>query len=122
MVLLLGSYVVYTQKVVRELRREALRWSRMSSSVYAARADTSESAPLNALGDIAQLILDDSVPLIVTDRTGQPVWFANLPPNVGFNDNAVRAYVRVLDAENAPVTDALSATRCTMAQPGSCGD
>ena len=106
-VLLLGSYVAYTQKAVRELRREAVRWSRMSSLVYAARTDTSESAPLNALGEIAQLILDDGVPLIVTDRTGQPVQFANLPSTVGLNDDAVRAYVRVLDAENTPVTDSI---------------
>jgi signal transduction histidine kinase len=104
---LLGSYIAYTQRVVRDLRGEAQRWSRMSSAVYAARADTSESASLNALGDIALLILHDNVPLIVTDRGGRPVQFANLPASVDTTDDAVRAYAAVLDAENPPVTDSI---------------
>ena len=49
-VLLLGSYIVYTQRVVVELRREAERSGRMYAQVFEALADPA-SDPSNALLD-----------------------------------------------------------------------
>ena len=52
---LLGSYVVYTQRVVRELRGEALRSSRIYARVFRAQSDTSEGAGTQALFDLSYL-------------------------------------------------------------------
>jgi signal transduction histidine kinase len=105
--ILLASYVVYTQRVVAELRREALRSSRMYARVFRAQSDTSEGAGTQALFDLSKSIVEQGVPLIVTDSAGRPTAQANLPPEVASDERAVRAYVRQLDAQNAPVVDSL---------------
>lgn len=104
---LLASYVVYTQNVVRELRREALRSSRMYARVFRAQSDTSEGAGTQALFDLSKSIVEQGVPLIVTDSAGRPTAQANLPPAVASDERAVRAYVQELDRQNAPVVDSL---------------
>jgi signal transduction histidine kinase len=104
---LLASYVVYTQRVVRELRREALRSSRMYARVFRAQSDTNEGAGTQALFDLSKSIVEQGVPLIVTDSAGRPTAQANLPAEVESDPGAVRAYVRELDRQNAPVVDSL---------------
>ena len=104
---LLGSYVVYTQRVVRELRGEALRSSRIYARVFRAQSDTSEGAGTQALFDLSKSIVEQGVPLIVTDSAGRPTAQANLPPEVASDEAAVREYVRQLDRQNAPVVDSL---------------
>jgi signal transduction histidine kinase len=104
--LLLGSYVVYTQAVVADLRREALRSSTAYAHLYRALSDTTEGASTRALLDLARSIREHGVPLIVTDPAGRPAAHANLPgiaDGVPADDARVRAFVRRLDAENTPV-------------------
>jgi signal transduction histidine kinase len=104
--LLLGSYVAYTQAVVADLRREALRSTTAYARLYRALSDTTEGASTQALLDLARSIREHGVPLIVTDRTGRPTAHANLPgvaDDVPAEDERVRAFVRRLDAENRPV-------------------
>ena len=104
--LLLGSYVLYTQAVVADLRREALRSSTAYAHLYRALSDTTEGASTQALLDLARSIREHGVPLIVTDATGRPAAHANLPgipDEVPADDERVRAYVQRLDAENTPV-------------------
>jgi signal transduction histidine kinase len=104
--LLLGSYVVYTQAVVANLRREALRSSTAYAHLYRALSDTTEGASTQALLDLARSIRELGVPLIVTDPSGRPAAHANLPgiaDDVPADDDRVRAYVARLDAENTPV-------------------
>ncbi|HEX6054022.1 MAG TPA: hypothetical protein VFZ21_32350, partial [Gemmatimonadaceae bacterium] len=62
--LLLGSYIVYTQSVVVELRREAERSARMYARVYEALNDTSASA-VAALFDLSRDISESKVPVLV---------------------------------------------------------
>jgi signal transduction histidine kinase len=105
--LLLGSYVVYTQAVVADLRREALRSSTAFAHLYRALSDTTEGASTQALLDLARSIREHGVPLIVTDAAGRPAAHANLPgigDDVPADDQRVRAFVPRLDAENAPVS------------------
>ena len=105
--LLLGSYVVYTQAVVADLRREALRSSTAYAHLYRALSDTTEGASTQALLDLARSIREHGVPLIVTDAAGRPAAHANLPgipDDVPADDERVRAFVPRLDAENAPVS------------------
>jgi signal transduction histidine kinase len=104
--LLLGSYVVYTQVVVADLRREALRSSTAYARLYWALSDTTEGASTQALLDLARSIREHGVPLIVTDSAGRPAAHANLPgipDDAPADDERVRAFVGRLDAENAPV-------------------
>ncbi|MFN2564733.1 MAG: PAS domain-containing sensor histidine kinase [Gemmatimonadaceae bacterium] len=104
--LLLGSYVAYTQAVVADLRREALRSSTAYAHLYRALSDTTEGASTQALLDLARSIREHGVPLIVTDPSGRPAAHANLPgipDDVPADDERVRAFVPRLDAENAPV-------------------
>jgi signal transduction histidine kinase len=105
--ILLSSYVVYTQRVVRDLRREALRSSRMYARVFRAQTDTSEGAGTQALFDLSKSIVEQGVPLIVTDPAGRPTAHANLPADVADDEGRVREYVRQLDEQNAPVVDSL---------------
>jgi signal transduction histidine kinase len=104
---LLASYVVYTQRVVRELRFEALRSSQMFARVFRAQSDTSEGAGTQALLDISKSIVAHGVPIIVTNAAGRPTASANLPPDVAGDETRIREYVSQLDGENAPVVDSL---------------
>lgn len=106
--ILLSSYVLYTQRVVQELRREALRSSRMYARVFRAQSDTSEAAGTQALLDLSKSIREQGVPLIVTDTAGRPTAHANLPPEVALSDSMIREHVRELDRQNAPVVDSLA--------------
>jgi signal transduction histidine kinase len=104
--LLLGSYVLYTQAVVADLRREALRSSTAYAHLYRALSDTTEGASTQALLDLARSIREQGVPLIVTDAGGRAAAHANLPgipDDVPADDDRVRAFVPRLDAENTPV-------------------
>ena len=105
--LLLGSIVWYTQRVVADLRLEAERFSRMYARIYRALGDTTEGAGTQALLGLSRSIVDQGVPIIVTDPTGNPTAAANLPFEVAdvSRDPRVRAYVGRLDAENPPVVD-----------------
>src|SRR3954471_10039871 len=90
---LLSSYVVYTQRVVRDLRIEAKRSSQMFARVFRAQRDTSEAAGTLALLDLSRGIRERGVPLIVTDLAGKPTDFANLPSSVDTTSEAsVREY------------------------------
>lgn len=105
--ILLASYVVYTQRVVRELRREALRSSQMYARVFRAQSDTSEAAGTQALLDVSKSIIAQGVPIIVTNPAGRPTATANLPPQVAGDEARIRDYIRELDSQNRPVVDSL---------------
>jgi signal transduction histidine kinase len=105
--ILLASYVVYTQRVVRELRREALRSSQMYARVFRAQSDTNEAAGTQALLDVSKSIIAQGVPIIVTNPAGRPTATANLPPEVAGDEARIRDYIRKLDSQNRPVVDSL---------------
>ena len=112
LLLLLGSYIWYAQRVVDELRAESERTSRMFARVYGALGDTASAASTLALFDLSQEIRDLGVPVIVTDELGRPVSFANIP-DVGAGMvrpgdprfTRLTAMVRTLDTQNRPVDE-----------------
>jgi signal transduction histidine kinase len=112
-VLLLGSYLVYTQRVVTTLRHEAGVSSQMYGEIYRALSDTAGD-PTAVLFDLATRIRESGVPMIVTDRDGRPQFTANLPgvdSTVDVRtDPRVRAWISRLDAANPPVVQANGAT------------
>jgi len=112
LLLLLGSYVWYAQRVVDELRGEAERASRMFARVYGALGDPNSDGTA-ALFDLSSEIRDLGVPVIVTDAEGRPTSFANIP-DLGNGmvmrpgDPRVAMLVerlRTLDQQNKPVVE-----------------
>ncbi|MGH7665586.1 MAG: sensor histidine kinase [Gemmatimonadaceae bacterium] len=105
LLLLLGSYIAYTQQVVSELRGEARRTGRMFARVLSALSDPSEDRGTHALLELSREIREMGVPMIVTDPGGRPAAFANLPFEASLDDPRVADFVRELDATNPPVVE-----------------
>ena len=103
--LVLGSYIVYSQRVVVELRRDASRSSRMHAQILSALADPNPDAANAALLDLANSIRDLGVPVIITDTRGRPIWAINLPFEASGDDPRVAAHIAVLDRENPPLVE-----------------
>lgn len=104
-VVLLTWYVVYTQRVVGELRAEASRVGLMYARVYDALSDPNPDAANAALLDLSRHIREAGVPLIVTDPDGNPTAADNLPFEAPLNSPRVREYIAALDRENTPVSE-----------------
>ncbi|MFL5576781.1 MAG: sensor histidine kinase [Gemmatimonadaceae bacterium] len=105
LVVLLGWYVAYTQHLVTELRHEASRTGQMYARVYSALADPNDQTGTAALLDLSGHIDSIGVPVIVTDAQGRPAAKVNLPFDAPLDDPRTIAYVRVLDAQNTPVSE-----------------
>ena len=102
--LLLGSYVWYTQRVVNELQREAARTAQMFARIYGALSDPSaDGGDAALLFDLSKTVQEFGVPVIITDSAGRPTEAANLPFEAPKHDARVAAYVRQLDRQNRPV-------------------
>ncbi len=101
---LLAWYVVYTQRVIAELRREAARSGQMFARVYDSLGDPRADATA-ALLDLSRHIVEMRVPVIVTDVDGRPTARANLPFDAPLDDPRMREYVRELDRQNPPVVE-----------------
>jgi signal transduction histidine kinase len=115
-ILLLGSYIYYTQWVVAELRREAERSARMYARVYEAITDP-DADDAAALLDLIRHISESRVPVIVTDTDGNPTGAVNTPFDSVFGRGARGAasalrytpafqrYLAQLDRQNAPIVE-----------------
>jgi signal transduction histidine kinase len=97
--LLLGSYVLFTQRVVAELQQESQRTSEMFGEVLAAQDPNVD--PASALLELANDIRESGVPMIVTDAAGNPTATANLPFDA--DDPRAREWIERLDAQNPQV-------------------
>ena len=103
--LVLGSYIVYSQRVVVELRRDASRSSRMHAQILSALADPSPDAANAALLELASSIRELGVPVIITDTRGRPTWAINLPFEASVDDPRVAQHIALLDRENPPLVE-----------------
>jgi signal transduction histidine kinase len=103
-IVLLGSYVVYSRRVVRQLQAEASRSGQMYAQIYRALSDTAGD-PNSALFDLAKHIRDSGIPLILTDASGRPTAVANLPFTAEADDPGVRDWITRLDRENPPIVE-----------------
>jgi signal transduction histidine kinase len=102
---LLVWYVIYTQGVVRELRREASRVGLMYARVYDGLNDPSPDAANTALLDLSRHIRESGVPLIITDSKGNPTDTANLPSRMALESRELRDFVKALDRQNKPIAE-----------------
>jgi signal transduction histidine kinase len=114
-ILLLGSYIAYTQGVVFKLRGEAERSGRMYARVFEALADPA-SDPLTVLSELSKQIAESKVPVLVTDAEGHLAAAVNTPfdkiastgarpdPLVPGNER-LRRYIANLDRQNQPIDE-----------------
>lgn len=108
---LLGSYVWYTQRVVATLRADAARSTEMYRRVFRAFGDSTITDMNRELFALSENIQAQGVPLIVTDLKGRVSAHANLPcdrDTLASNDDpCVRNYIAILDAQHPPIVDSL---------------
>lgn len=108
----LGSYVWYTQRVVAVWREDAIRATEMYGRVFHAFGDTTSGAATAALLALSKDIQEEGVPIILVGPQGVIAGHANLPfetrehpvPN---DDPRVRAYIPILEAQHPPIVDSL---------------
>jgi signal transduction histidine kinase len=110
--LLLASYIAYTQRVVADLRADARRSTTMYARVFHAFADSTPGGDVSALLDLSKSITEQGVPLILTDLHDNVSGHANLPFDrvghpVRHDDPRVRQYIAILAAEHPPIVDPL---------------
>src|SRR5687768_7565282 len=101
--LLLGWYLVYTRRVIRDLRAEARSAGEMYAQVYRALATPDEEVNTTVLLELSAQIRESGIPLIVTDESGRPTDTANLPVGAPAGSDRVRQYVGEVGRLNAPV-------------------
>lgn len=108
-VVLLGSYVVYTQTIVRTLRANAETLTEIFSQVQAGIADPDPGRADDVLFRLQGIIRDSDVPLVLTGPGDTILDARNLPFDADLNSPEgqvrVKAYVRSLDVRNPPVGD-----------------
>ena len=101
--LVLGSYLVYTQYLVREIRREAAIHSQVYSIVQRGLAGQVDGGAQQALLDLQEQLDSLQVPIIVFDAEGEPAYANNLPfqYDMGTPEGVeeVRAYAAQLGAK-----------------------
>lgn len=102
--ILLVSYVWYTQRIRTELALETQATSQLYALVYRAQSDTTAGAADAALIEMTNVIRERGVPLVLTARDGSVTDTANLPPESSLNAAQIAAYRLWLDERNAPIT------------------
>jgi len=104
---ILGSYLVYTEYLVREIRSEAAVHTRMYARVQEGLLAVEPQGETEALWALQHEITRMGVPIIVLDAEGNPAAAINLPFEADLANPSDRArvlqYVRRLDRRNAPI-------------------
>lgn len=105
----LGWYLVYTQLLVREMRRDAVVHSRIYVTLLRGLQDPSEGAAERTLLELSAEVQRLGIPIIVTDAEGVPAAAVNLPfsiePSAPAGRRRIEAYTRVLARRNAPIVE-----------------
>ncbi len=102
LLLLAGSYLVYSRRVLRELRTESRHHGLMYGRIYRALANPRDDVSTAALFELSQHILDAGVPVVVTDADGRPTALENVSAS-SLDDPRLRELILRLDRQNPPV-------------------
>lgn len=104
---LLSSYLIYTQIVVRSLRADAEILSRIFAEVQSALTDPDPGRAEEALWRLQSEVLSTGIPLVQTGPRDTVLAVANLPFEADIEtregQERVRAYLRRIDPRNPPV-------------------
>jgi len=105
----LAWYLLYSQFLVREMRRESEVHSRIVVRILSGLNDPSENAPTRTLMDLSSEVQDLDFPMVYTGVDGYPAYTANLPFQADVADSAgamrVLAYARQLGRHNPPIVE-----------------
>ncbi|MDQ3388264.1 MAG: HAMP domain-containing histidine kinase [Gemmatimonadota bacterium] len=108
----LGWYLLYTELLVREMRRGAVVHSRIYVSILRGLNDPAEDAAERTLLLLSDEVQSLGIPLVVTDMEGIPSGAVNLPFEGDARDPAdherIREYARELARRNEPIVDPLT--------------
>jgi len=103
----LGWYLVYTELLVREMRRDAAIHSRIFVEVLRGLYDPAEGAAEEALLRLVEEVQRLGIPIVITDADGLPAYVTNLPFNADPADPLDRdrllTYARQLSEEHPPI-------------------
>lgn len=107
--LFIGSFLFYTERIVREVRAEAAVHSRMYALVQQGLLSLEPGADLVALVQIQAALTDLGVPVVVINAEGEPYAVENLPFEVDLaveeDRQRVREFARELDRQNPPIVE-----------------
>lgn len=105
----LGWYLVYTELLVREMRRDAVVHSRIYIRILRGLNDPADDAALQTLLKVSGEMQRLRIPLIVTDEDGLPGAAINLPFEADVSNpddhERIRAYARDLARRNEPIVE-----------------
>ena len=108
-VMLLGWYLVYTQRIVRSMQADAETLANIFNEVQQAITDPGQGAAEDALFRLQEAVLETGVPIIVTGPGDTVLYVENLPFEVDVRTSAgqvsVREYLTRLDVRHPPVGD-----------------
>jgi DNA helicase-2/ATP-dependent DNA helicase PcrA len=105
----LAWYLVYSQLLVREMRRESEVHSRIVVRILSGLNDPSANAPIRTLVELSSEVQDLDFPIVYADVDGFPAYTANLPfaADPGDSASAVRIleYAKELARRNPPIVE-----------------
>jgi len=103
----LGWYLLYTELLVREMRRDAVIHSRIFVEVLRGLYDPAEGAAEEALLRLVEEVQRLGIPIVITDADGIPAYVANLPfeadPVEPADRDRLIAFARQLSEEHPPI-------------------
>lgn len=109
-----GSYLLYTESLVREIRAEAVIHSQIYALIQQGIAAPEEQEVLMALWGLQERVRELGLPMILVNPDGEPSYAENLPFYADLSDPADRArvleYARRLSRETPPVSDEWAGT------------
>lgn len=104
---ILGTFLIYTERIVREVRTKSEIHSRMYALVQQGLLSMEPGADLQALIALQATLTELGVPVVAVNAQGEPYAVANLPfevdLSVAADREAVLAYARVLDRQNPAI-------------------
>ena len=106
---ILASYLLYSQFLVREMRRETAVHSRIVFKVLSGLNDPRPEAPTRTLLDLSSEVQKLDFPIIYIDAEGVPAYATNLPFKPMLDDSAgvvqVVRYAEELSRHNPPIVE-----------------
>ncbi len=108
-VVVLGWYLLYTELLMREIRRDALVHSSIYFQVLRGLNDPRPGAAEQTLLTLSDEVQNLGIPIIVADAEGFPAFTSNLPFQADTNDPAdqlrLREYIEELARSNPPMVE-----------------
>ncbi|MEX2584417.1 MAG: HAMP domain-containing sensor histidine kinase [Gemmatimonadota bacterium] len=105
----LGGYLLYTELLMREMRRDALVHSSIYLQILRGLNDPSPGAADQTLLALIDDVQDLGIPIVVADAEGAPAFSSNLPFQADPNDPSDQArlyeYMAELERQNPPMVE-----------------